>query len=217
MIKYLFQHPWAVGSMLTAKGNTTLHCSGTIIHPNFIISAAHCFDFRGKLAGTQLSQLSVILGAEDLSLSDFWKKIKKIEERGIESVKLHPKYKHPTAYFDIAVGKLSKSVTFTEKIHPICLPPNPVMDPNHLAGKSVKVIGYANYNKSDTSLRPTELKDTVLPKALCNNKHTAPTSSPESVKIGQALPDAFNNPSVICAGDIFSNHGTCEGDSGKHF
>ena len=100
----------------------------------------------------------------------------------------------------------------------MCLPPNPEYDPDHLEEKGVIVIGYANKDKEETSLKPKGIKITVHGKQYCNNRFDIPESLPEQVKINAELPKLFNNPSVICASDVIlsSGAGTCPGDSGNY-
>ena len=45
-----------------------------------------------------------------------------VESRNIQDKTIHPKYKFPFSYFDVAVLEMDQSVYFTNFIRPICLP-----------------------------------------------------------------------------------------------
>ena len=136
-----------------------------------------------------------------------------IQERSILEYKVHYEYFHPHAYFDVAVVKLSKFVDFTSSIHPICLPTLGVETPDHLAGAFVSVIGYANRDGSNEILIPKALKFPIHKQAICNSIYGNVTSDNRG-KIDIALPNLFNHPTIICAGDFDKKDGTCPGDSG---
>ena len=86
-------------------------------------------------------------------------------------------------------------------------------DKNHLNGHFVSVLGYANRDGSMTNLTAKSLKAPIHSQAICNRIYGDPLSDNRG-RIEIALPNLFNDSSVLCAGDFDKSDGTCPGDSG---
>ena len=62
-----FQHPWLVGIVKTESRE--LHCGGSLIHPNWILTASHCFFDNGKKKiNLEETNLTAVFGIDDLGL-----------------------------------------------------------------------------------------------------------------------------------------------------
>ena len=62
-----FQHPWLVGIIKTESRE--LHCGGSLIHPNWILTASHCFfDNAKKKINLEKTSLTALFGNNDLGL-----------------------------------------------------------------------------------------------------------------------------------------------------
>ena len=63
-------------------------------------------------------------------------------------------------------------------------------------------------------LPPREFSAIVHSKDVCNSRHYS--NSTYASEISLALPQLFNNKSVICVGNDAKPYGTCPGDSGEY-
>uniref|UniRef100_A0A672MVP3 Trypsin-2-like n=1 Tax=Sinocyclocheilus grahami TaxID=75366 RepID=A0A672MVP3_SINGR len=98
--------PWQVSIQSTAFGGH--FCGGSLINKDWVLSAAHCFQ-------SSLGTIRIYLGRQSQSGSN------PNEVFRTASVINHPDYYDLTHDNDIALLKLSSSVTFTNYIRPVCL------------------------------------------------------------------------------------------------
>ncbi|XP_055357366.1 MAM and LDL-receptor class A domain-containing protein 2-like [Paramacrobiotus metropolitanus] len=105
--------PWQVGLMTTAFGTPLRHsCGGSIIHPRYILTAAHCVSH-----GTKESHV-VRVGAHQVESVGL--EASQVDHT-VESIHIHPGWDETTIRNDIAVLKLSKPIRMTKRVQPICL------------------------------------------------------------------------------------------------
>merc|ERR1711915_661340 len=98
-------------------GKFSVICGGTLVSPDTIVSAAHCFD---QVAGLPSPDI-VRLGEHNI-LSDVDDGAKHLLDVKIRSITQHPGWNSLTLENDIAVVKLEDNVTYNEDVSPACLP-----------------------------------------------------------------------------------------------
>ena len=126
-------------------GNETLvHCSGSLIHPRYVISASHCFDGSNPdNVNLNKDKLTLAFGLNDIQHLGIPNLLKAtgVEIRNIKKVLQFPDYNYPSAYSDVALVELTEPVPLGPSIWPICLPSSENEDKDHLKGDSAIVAG----------------------------------------------------------------------------
>lgn len=106
-------YPWIVSLRLNLSGTYSNHfCGGSIIDENTILTAAHCV-----VITKNISLFTVFVGLHDSTIIPADTNIFSVSE-----VYIHPEYNDTTLRNDVAVLKLTKSLTFSDKVSTICLP-----------------------------------------------------------------------------------------------
>ncbi|XP_055050408.1 trypsin I-P1 isoform X2 [Misgurnus anguillicaudatus] len=173
--------PWQASIRLIGGGH---FCGGSLINKDWVLSAAHCFQSHGA------SSISVSLGRQTLSGSN-----PDAITKTVSQVITHSSYSANTQNNDIALVKLSSSVTFTDYIRPVCLAASgSTID----AGAKTWITGWGTLNAGDSSL-PDTLQEVQIPTVSntdCNKAYGIITSN------------------MLCAGLTSGGKDSCQGDSG---
>ncbi|XP_039907654.1 prothrombin isoform X1 [Simochromis diagramma] len=196
--------PWQV--MLYKRSPQELLCGASLISDQWILTAAHCILYPPWNKNFTINDILVRLGKHNRA--QFERGIEKIV--AIDEIIVHPKYNwKENLNRDIALLHMRRPVTFTDKIHPICLPSKPVAKFLMSEGFKGRVTGWGNLKESwNPAVRnlPSVLQQIHLPivdQNICR--------SSTSVKITDNMFCAGYKPDDNHRGDA------CEGDSGGPF
>ncbi|XP_016146250.1 transmembrane protease serine 13b isoform X1 [Sinocyclocheilus grahami] len=176
------QWPWQAS--LHFQGSHS--CGGTLVAPDFIITAAHCFP--KETLGSQLpSNWRVYIGlVSQLQLPSPY---------NVKQIILHKNYDPATKNNDIALLKLSKPAS---NIQPVCLPVFGQMFP---ATKQCWTTGFGvtKQGADSSSTRLMEVAVNLIASAVCNSPTVYGGHITENMQ---------------CAGDLKGERDSCQGDSG---
>lgn len=183
-------YPWIVS--LHYKNDEALFCAGSLIHPYWVLTAAHCVD------GSRLSK--TVLSGDDIFAVVGLHKQTRLNEEGerldVSRVIQHPQWKRTSSdsHFDIALLQLTKPATQ----FPIALPLQDTLAPSNNA----IAIGWGNTISGDNDSVPDALQEVEL--EIVSNE-TCQAAYQDEYKI-------IDNQ--ICAGFKTGGKDSCTGDSG---
>ncbi|XP_075687743.1 transmembrane protease serine 9-like [Rhinoderma darwinii] len=157
--------------------------------------------FTGQRSSPSPSLYTVYLGAYMLDIPNS----NAVESR-VDSLIIHPQFRGPGSSGDIALVRLSRRVTYTRYILPVCLPSaSMIFSP----GMSCYVTGWGRTQSNEFLAAPKTLQQLVLPlisRQSCDQMYHVGSSTSANVPIIQN--------DQICAGYQAGQRDSCMGDSG---
>ncbi|XP_012215618.1 transmembrane protease serine 9-like [Linepithema humile] len=174
------RYPWVARIVYDGR----FHCGASLLNNDYVITAAHC------VRRLKRSKIRIVLGDYNQYVNTDGVPIM----RAVSVVIRHKNFDINSYNHDVALLKLRKSVEFSKKVRPVCLP-QPGSDP---AGKEGTVVGWGR--TMEGGMLPGEMQEIQVPiysLAQCRKmKYRA-----------NRITD-----NMICAGR--SNQDSCQGDSG---
>ncbi|KAJ0015917.1 hypothetical protein NQD34_014207 [Periophthalmus magnuspinnatus] len=182
--------PWQVDIQKTTEGHI---CGGSLIAQDWVLSAAHCFPNP-----SDLSSHVVYVGRYQLNGINMHESFHQIRR-----VVIPDGYTEPHSGRDMALLQLSTPVTWSDYVHPVCLPTSGTLFPS---GMTCYVTGWGNI-RDDVPLPGVgtlqEVKVPILSQSSCQEMYNL--NQKEQIDI---LYD------MICAGYQEGGKDSCQGDSG---
>ncbi|XP_047546282.1 suppressor of tumorigenicity 14 protein isoform X2 [Lutra lutra] len=180
--------PWQVSLHVQSQGHV---CGASIISPNWMVSAAHCFIDERDFRYSDHKMWTAFLGLHDQSK----RSATGVQELGLKRIVTHPFFNDFTFDYDIAVLELEKPAEYSSTVRPICLPESSHIFP---AGKAIWVTGWGHTQEGGTSaliLQKGEIR--VINQTTCES----------------LLPQQIT-PRMMCVGYLSGGVDACQGDSG---
>ncbi|KAM7086817.1 prothrombin [Molossus nigricans] len=197
--------PWQV--MIFRKSPQELLCGASLISDRWVLTAAHCLLYPPWDKNFTENDILVRIGKH--SRTRYERGIEKISM--LEKIYIHPRYNwRDTLDRDIALLKLKKPITFSNYIHPVCLPDKETAARLLQSGYKGRVTGWGNLKETWTA-SATEVQPKVLQVVNVPIVERPVCKASTRIRITDNMFCAGYKPEEGKRGD------SCEGDSGGPF